>query len=248
MLTNKGILRTAAEQSAIDMGCTVDAFSREEHTILPAALHPGRRRYFAKTPFLHMDCYGHGVVAMADRAIAGDLEALFRGAPGFRCMAKLSELSALIAPHGRRLNAVSFYLPKPGRNREVRAPFDIEVLLYDDVHRLYRDTRFPMALGYFEGGERQDVIAAVARRDGEIMGVAGASNDSDTMWQVGIDVLPEHRGRGVATALVKRITAEILSRGIVPFYGTPWSHVASQKIAIGAGYAPGWAEIYTVDA
>lgn len=33
------------------------------------------------------------------------------------------------------------------------------------------------------------------------MGMAGASEDSKTMWQIGIDVLPEYSGRGIVANL-----------------------------------------------
>ena len=84
-------------------------------------------------------------------------------------------------------------------------------------------------------------------KDGRIMGMAGASDDSDTMWQVGIDVVPEFRNNGVATALVSIITDEILKKNIVPFYCTGWSNIASKNVALSSGYKPAWAALSWVD-
>jgi hypothetical protein len=78
------------------------------------------------------------------------------------------------------------------------------------------------------------------------MGMAAASADSETLWQIGIDVLPSFRGLGLGTALVSLLTAEVLRRDKVPFYGTAGSHFHSQNIAINAGYFPAWAELYSV--
>ena len=55
-----------------------------------------------------------------------------------------------------------------------------------------------MALGYGSDISKKDVVAVTGYVDGNIAGVAGASNDCDTMWQIGIDVLPEYRKLGVA--------------------------------------------------
>lgn len=77
------------------------------------------------------------------------------------------------------------------------------------------------------------------------MGMAGASADSKTMWQIGINVLPEYRGRGIGTNLVTLLKNEILNRGKIPFYGTVGSHFHSQNIAINAGFFPAWAELYS---
>jgi GNAT superfamily N-acetyltransferase len=89
------------------------------------------------------------------------------------------------------------------------------------------------------------VLAVAAFEGDNIIGMAGASADSKTMWQIGINVLSEHRGRGIGTNLVTLLKNEILSRGKVPFYGTVGSHFQSQNIAISSGFFPAWAELYS---
>ena len=44
---------------------------------------------------------------------------------------------------------------------------------------------------------------------------------------------------------VIRLAREIHSRGLLLFYGTGSSHMLSQRVAIGAGFVPGWWELYT---
>ncbi len=63
------------------------------------------------------------------------------------------------------------------------------------------------------------------------------------MWQIGIDVLPDYRRRGVACALTSRLTVEILARGKVPFYSAAWSDIPSVRNAIRSGFRPAWAEL-----
>ena len=65
------------------------------------------------------------------------------------------------------------------------------------------------------------------------------------MWQIGIDVLPEYRGRGIGTALVTLIRNETFRRGALPYYGTSLSNLGSWKIALASGFVPAWIEVET---
>jgi predicted GNAT family acetyltransferase len=87
-------------------------------------------------------------------------------------------------------------------------------------------------------------LATVAKHAGKVVGMAGASADCESMWQVGIDALPEYRRHGLAAYLVNWLTLEILRRGTVPYYGTASSNLASQCVAHRAGYAPAWVCAY----
>ena len=59
--------------------------------------------------------------------------------------------------------------------------------------------------------------------------------DFDSMWQIGIDVLPEYRQKGIASALTSRLAIETLARGKVPFYCCAWSNIKSARNAIKSG-------------
>lgn len=74
--------------------------------------------------------------------------------------------------------------------------------------------------------------------------MAGATSDSDMMWQIGINVMAEAKGTGIGSMLVEKLKNEILDLGRIPFYGTAMSHIASQKVALHAGFYPAWAELY----
>jgi GNAT superfamily N-acetyltransferase len=66
------------------------------------------------------------------------------------------------------------------------------------------------------------------------------------MWQVGIDVLPQFRGRGIGSTLVTILTDEIRSMDIVPYYSLIPGNVASLKTALACGYTPVYHEIYVI--
>lgn len=79
---------------------------------------------------------------------------------------------------------------------------------------------------------------------GSPSGMAGASRDGERMWQIGVNVLPPHRGQGLAAGLTALLKDELLRRGIVPFYGTAQSHIFSLNTARNAGFRPAWAEVW----
>ena len=71
-----------------------------------------------------------------------------------------------------------------------------------------------------------------------------AWRDGERLWQIGVNVLPSHRGRGLAAGLTALLKDELLRRGIVPFYGTAQSHIFSLNTARNAGFRPAWAEVW----
>ena len=77
----------------------------------------------------------------------------------------------------------------------------------------------------------------------QLIGLAACSADCETMWQIGIDVLPEFRRQGIASALTGRLAGEILARGKVPFYCCAWSNIGSARNAIRSGFRPAWVEL-----
>ncbi len=74
-------------------------------------------------------------------------------------------------------------------------------------------------------------MAAVATRGRAIIGIAGASGDSDYMWQIGVDQVKPERGGGVGQAVVQLLTKGILDRGKVPYYTTVASNIPSRTLA-----------------
>ena len=120
---------------------------------------------------------------------------------------------------------------------------DYEIRWYegDEIEQFRGDSRFNEAYAFCENAP--DVLGVAACKNGRILGMAGASSDSPTMWQIGINVEPDGRGSGVGTMLVTLLKNEILQRGKLPYYGTSMSHLASQRVALGAGFVPAWAEL-----
>ena len=78
----------------------------------------------------------------------------------------------------------------------------------------------------------------------EMAALAGASLDGKYVHQIGIDVLPEYRGRGLSPLLVTILKQKIIEDGSLPFYGTAESHAISRSTAIKSGFLPAFAELF----
>ncbi|MDR0947583.1 MAG: hypothetical protein LBM87_07590 [Ruminococcus sp.] len=122
--------------------------------------------------------------------------------------------------------------------------YDIRVFEGDDVKKLYGYSGFENALCR-KTGKRRDVLAVCAFYGGEIIGIAGASNDSRIMWQIGIDVDWRFKNNGIAKTLVGILTEEIFAQKKIPYYVVSPSNIPSLNTAISCGYSPSFAEVRT---
>ena len=245
MRTKNNVLEIAKAQFVLDYNCLVSDFEKNENTIVENKLIPGRRIYDSDGCFLKVICFGSTAIISTsaemipwckDELTMYDAEWIFEY-PVLRAMdKKLEEFGHGIA------DIHHYYLPKPNVE-EIKPITDIKWYEYEEILQFKEDDRFTEAFLFDENNP--DMLAVAAVEGNKIMGMAGASSDGETMWQMGIDVLPEYRGRGIGTNLVALLKAEILKRGKIPFYGTVESHIYSQNIAINAGFFPAWAELYS---
>lgn len=80
--------------------------------------------------------------------------------------------------------------------------------------------------------------------DGDtIMGMAGCSEDAPSWLQIGVDVIPEYRSKGIGIYLVSLLKNKILEWDDIPFYGTSLSNYHSWNIVLNCGFRPSWLEI-----
>ena len=61
------------------------------------------------------------------------------------------------------------------------------------------------------------------------------------MWQIGIDVLPEYRRSGIASALTNQLARLVFERGKIPFYAAAWANIRSIRNGLRCGFRPAWA-------
>ena len=214
------MISTLKEQLAIDVNCVKADFDKRDNSVKILCHNDLKRRNINDNLLLFMVCFGKGTVAATGKEMEAFMTKYIENMEGFRC-----------------------YLLNEKEICQVTPAFDIEILEGAAIKKLYGDHRFHMALGYSQESDRRDMLAVVAYENDEILGVAAASNDTDHIWQIGVDVVSEKRKQHVATDIVKIISNEVLKRNKIPYYGTAWSNIASKRVAINAGYKPVWVEM-----
>ena len=177
--------------------------------------------------------------------IIAECEKRFRDGNGawFMEMNVLRQIDSLVRKAGYRVgSAHPFFIAERITASDTQG-MDIRMYERDEIPRFKTDGRLGEAFLFSERPRDELGIGAFDEK-GELLGMAGASSDSDSMWQIGINVMPGAEGRGIGTLLVALLKNEILRRGRLPFYGTAMSHIASQRVALGAGFVPSWTELY----
>lgn len=119
----------------------------------------------------------------------------------------------------------------------------VEIIPKEDIPSYANDKRIEEAFEY-EACKDDEIGMVIRNESGEILAVAGASSNSDKMWEIGIDSF--ETGKGYASKVVSRLAFEVWKLGRVPYYGTALSHLASQNVALRSGFLPAFCELRTI--
>jgi GNAT superfamily N-acetyltransferase len=230
-MTKQEMMDQVRAQLALDLHCQPADFLAEGFTFVEAADTPGRRPFPREASHFDMLTMGSGIVVSATPDLLPHLQTSLAGADAYTAY-------SMPFVYGHSL----YFLPDLDRLPILPAPegFAFALVEQGEIPCLYDTEGFHNAIQYDAHHPRPDILAVTARRDGELVGIAGASDDSARLWQVGIDVRPAVRKAGLAAALVSQLTREILSRGYIPYYGTGSSNIASQRVAHRTGYSIAW--------
>ena len=242
-MTNQEIFMIAMEQSAKDLCADASDFEKQENVIVSSNTSDGARKYL-KLPFsCQLVSYGNNVVASVSPEFREITENYINKYPVEHLFEtpNLHVLNDALMAKGQKICFMAeYFLPDMNAIRALDCPYELRVLTQEDFAELYMP-EWSNAL--CKDRKHLDVLGVGAYDNGELIGLAGCSADCDTMWQIGIDVLPEYRRQEIASALTSRLAIEILNRGKVPFYCAAWSNVKSVRNAIKSGFRPAWVEM-----
>ncbi|MBP0969899.1 MAG: GNAT family N-acetyltransferase [Oscillospiraceae bacterium] len=236
--------RTLAEQLALDYCCTPEEVQGTDNVFTVFRLLDGRRRWRndGDRPFCMCAVGGKRLFTGREDIISRVREEYRdKGSEWSFEFGELKELEGILGEFGCRIKMAHPFFISEKQSTVGDAGYEIRIYRDGEIEQFRGDERWDEAFCFAE--DAPDMIGAAAVIDGEIAGMAGASADSPTMWQIGINVLPEHRGKGIAIRLVTEVKNIILSEGRLPFYGTSLSHLASQRVALSSGFLPAWAEL-----
>ena len=242
-MNNKQIYETAKNQSAIDLNCHKDDFDKDYNVIVYSESSSAARKYLELPFACNLVSYGNNIVASVDpeyEKIVRDYIDQYKMEHCFETP-NMHIINEAFSEHGLRVCFMAeYFLPDMDILTELPCPYETRVLTQTDFTGLYNE-KWSNALS--EKRKELDVLGIGAYDEKELVGLAACSADCDTMWQIGVDVLPEYRRQGIASALTSMLALEIIKREKVPFYCCAWSNVKSARNAIKSGFRPAWVEM-----
>lgn len=244
-MTNEEILDVALKQSAVDCNCNPDDFLKSDNVIVISKKNDKARRYLEFA--LPFDCdfvsYGNNIVASVSNEFKDVVSKYIEKYSVYRCFEtpNLLEFNDELQKFKFRVcHMAEYFLPDVEKLKALPCNYETRVLHNADLIDVYSPSWSNALSG--ENSEH-DILGVGAYEDGKLIGLAACSDDCESMYQIGVDVLPEYRRNGIASALTSRLALEILKIGKVPFYCAAWSNIKSVKNAIKCGFYPAWVEI-----
>lgn len=241
--TNRDILEIAMRQSAIDANCQARDFLRHENIVVESAANAAARKYLSLPFDCNLISYGNNIVASVNGAYRGIVSDYINRFPPEHCFEtpNLHVLNDALRKENLRVCFMAeYFLPVLPRLEVPSCPYELKILQACDFDPLYVE-EWSNAL--CEKRRELDVLGIGAYDGSKLVGLAGCSADCETMWQIGVDVLPDYRRQGIASSLTSRLALEIFERGRIPFYCASWSNIRSVRNAIRSGFRPAWVEL-----
>lgn len=200
-MTNRDILEIAMQQSAIDANCNPEDFKKNENVIVASAKHPGARKYLQLPLACNLISYGSNIVASIDMQYKEIVEQYINKYQAEHCFEtpNMHVINDGFKKFGMQVCFMAeYFLPDIDEIPDVKCEYELRLLEQADFQNLY----LPQWSNALCADRKQlDVLGVGAYKNNQLIGLAGCSADCDTMWQIGVDVLPEVRRQGIAAAL-----------------------------------------------
>lgn len=230
--TKKDVLDIVNNQLAIDLNCSVEDFRKEGVIYTEPVINDKQRKYIKEKPYVEMVTMGQACVISIDDEIKEKVKKALDG----KSRNEIDEIRVLTETE-------IHYIPDLDRMIKKDLPKDFKYEIKEgkeEVEKLYSVPGFDNSIQYGENYVGPDEIVLYAKDKDDIIAMAGASKDTEVMWQIGCDVKEEYRSKGLATALVSNLANIILEKGKLPYYSTTSSNIPSQLVAYKCGFMPYW--------
>jgi GNAT superfamily N-acetyltransferase len=164
----------------------------------------------------------------------------------------LGKLSAEAARRDQRLSVSSpsmlWILSSLPPEPTIPAGFTMQVVDAEWMLAEMPNHRFENGVGdpAYAARDIRNRFACVLFDDTDQPAAVGGAFDTFGLLEVGVDVLRDHRRKGLGTLIVAAITREILDRGGTPFYGCASTNIRSQHTALAAGYLPVASDVFVI--
>ena len=231
------------QQSAIDSNCCLEDFMKNENKIVISGKNPDARKYLELPFYCDLTSYGNNIVASVSAELTETVSEYIAKYPAWHCFEtpNLHILIEKLKPFNLNVCFMAeYFLPDMDFIKSLDCKYETKVMEPEQFSDYYL-SEWQNAL--CAKRKQLDKLAVGAFDNGKLIGLAGCSADCDTMWQIGIDVLPEYRRQGIASSLTSKLAIEVLKSKIVPFYCCAWSNIKSVRNAIKSGFRPAWVQI-----
>lgn len=242
-MTNEDVFNIAMKQSAIDSNCKTNDFKSNKNKIVLSCDNYNARKYLQLPFYCDLTSYGNNIVASVSEQIADVVEQYINKYNVEHCFEtpNMQVLNDELKKHGMCVCFMAeYFLPDVDTIKALECEYETKILKINDFAEYYQP-EWSNAL--CEQRKHLDKLAVGAFDKGKLIGLAGCSADCDTMWQIGVDVLPEYRKKGIASTVTSQLAVEILKMDIVPFYCCAWSNIKSARNAIKSGFKPAWVQM-----
>ena len=245
-MTRQEILSIAMRQSAVDCSCNEEDFRGKKNVIVESGKPDGASRFLTLPHICSLYSYGSNIVASCRKDLIPEIEEyISRNNQIYRCFdtPAIYDLNRILQKADAEVTWMhSFFLPDPERvfSEILSCLYPMREMHPEDFSDLYCPA-WSNALC----AERKelDMLGIGAYDEGRLIGLAACSADCTDMWQIGVDVLPEYRRNGIASALTNRLARVVFERGKIPFYAAAWSNIRSIRNGLRSGFMPSWTVI-----
>lgn len=246
-MTNQEILQIALQQSAYDCNCSAKDFFSTENKVVLSQKNDNARVYLPLPFECDLVSYGNNIVAQVSPRMKETVEWYINKYSVEHCFESpnVIALNEKLEEFGYKVCFMAeYFLPDMNELKEIPCNYELKVLEPVDFEKYYTD-EWGNAL--CKNRKHLDKLAVGAFDNGKLVGLAGCSADCEMMYQIGVDVLPEYRRKGIASSITSRLAIETLKLGKVPFYCAAWSNIKSVRNAIRSGFRPAWVELTARD-
>lgn len=239
------VLQTAVRQSAADLSAEPADFFSGTNLCTAASASAGRRRSLPEPLICQFVSYGSNVVASAAPSLVDKIRKMLSPdwpAWMFFQPAFTASLARLLQDRGIQADLYldTCFLPRPANCPEIARTYSLEILEGEKLASLDA-AAWPNALS--QKHREHDVLAAGAFEGSKLAALAGCSEESATMWQIGVDVLPEYRRHSLGSFLVFVLAAQTFGRHRIPYYTAASANLPSVNTAVAAGFEAAWVQL-----
>ena len=131
----------------------------------------------------------------------------------------------------------------PVPSRKLKPPYELRRLGVDEQLELREEGHFENALGEpteLRRIKRMKRAFGIDLPDGQVIAVAGIWDQYPGVQEIGVDVLPAHRGEGLAQILTVYSAKWIRAAGNMPIYTYGFSNTRSANNGLKSGFRPLW--------